>query len=48
MKTAQKLLAAADIMVEFNNIEKLIIFTKSSKIFTQTENVNLMNELIQN
>ena len=46
VKTAQNYLAAADIMVEFNNIGKAHnLLTKAQKFARQTENVNLMNEI---
>lgn len=46
LKTAQNYLAAADIMVEFNNVEKAYnLLTKAQKYSRQTENVNLMNEI---
>ena len=46
LKTAQNYLAAADIMVEFNNIGKAHnLLTKAQKFARQTENVNLMNEI---
>ena len=46
VKTAQNYLAAADIMVEFNNIDKAHrLLKKAQKSARQTENVNLMNEI---
>ena len=46
LKTAQNYLAAADIMVEFNNLGKAYnLLTKAQKFARQTENVNLMNEI---
>ena len=46
LKTAQNYLAAADIMVEFNNLGKAHnLLTKAQKFARQTENVNLMNEI---
>lgn len=46
LKTAQNYLAAADIMVEFNNVEKAHnLLKKAQKYSRQTENVNLMNEI---
>lgn len=46
LKTAQNYLAAADIMVEFNNIGKAhTLLSKAQKFARQTENVNLMNEI---
>lgn len=45
-KTAQNYLAAADIMVEFNNLNKAHnLLTKAQKYARQTDNVNLMNEI---
>lgn len=45
-KTAQTYLAAADIMVEFNNLNKAYsLLTKAQKHARKTENVNLMNEI---
>ena len=45
-KTAQNYLAAADIMVEFNNIYKAQnLLKKAQKYARQTDNVNLMNEI---
>ena len=45
-KTAQTYLAAADIMVEFNNLNKAYsLLTKAQKLARKTENVNLMNEI---
>lgn len=46
LKTAQNYLAAADIMVEFNNIGKAHkLLTKAQTFARQTENINLMNEI---
>lgn len=46
VKTAQNYLAAADIMVEFNNLNKAYnLLTKAQKFARQTDNVNLMNEI---
>jgi tetratricopeptide (TPR) repeat protein len=46
LKTAQNYLAAADIMVEFNNIGKAQrLLQKAQKSARQTDNVNLMNEI---
>ncbi len=46
LKTAQNYLAAADIMVEFNNISKAHnLLIKAQKQARQTDNVNLMNEI---
>ncbi|MBE7713333.1 MAG: hypothetical protein E7Z87_06285 [Cyanobacteria bacterium SIG26] len=46
IKAAQTYLAAADIMVEFNNLNKAYsLLTKAQKHARQTENVNLMNEI---
>ena len=46
LKTAQNYLAAADIMVEFNNIDKAHrLLQKAQKSARQTDNVNLMNEI---
>lgn len=45
-KTAQNYVAAADIMVEFNNIDKAVrLLKKAQKSSRQTDNVNLMNEI---
>ena len=45
-KTAQNYLAAADIMVEFNNIDKAYkLLTKAQKYARQSDNVNLMSEI---
>ena len=45
-KTAQNYLSAADIMVEFNNINKAYnLLTKAQKYARQTDNINLMNEI---
>ena len=45
-KTAQNYLAAADIMVEFNNIEKAHkLLKKAQKQARQTDNVQLMHEI---
>ncbi|MBP3820498.1 hypothetical protein J6G99_02510 [bacterium] len=46
VKTAQNYLAAADIMVEFNNIDKAYkLLKKAQKQAQQTDNINLMNEI---
>lgn len=46
VKTAQNYIAAADIMVEFNNIDKAKkLLVKAQKYARQTEDVNLMNEI---
>lgn len=46
LKAAQNYLAAADIMVEFNNIGKAHnLLVKAQTFARQTENVNLMNEI---
>ncbi|MBQ8459024.1 hypothetical protein IJ541_02850 [bacterium] len=46
LKTAQNYLAAADIMVEFNSLNKAYnLLTKAQKYARQTENINLMNEI---
>ncbi len=46
LKAAQNYLAAADIMVEFNNLNKAYnLLTKAQKYARQTDNVNLMNEI---
>ena len=46
LKTAQNYEAAADIMVEFNNIEKAHrLLTKAQKYARQTENIEYMNNL---
>lgn len=46
LKTAQNYLAAADIMVEFNNLDKAHrLLTKAQKHARQTDNVNLMREI---
>lgn len=46
LKTAQNYLAAADIMVEFNNLNKAYsLLSKAQKYARQTENINLMNEI---
>lgn len=46
VKTAQNYLAAADIMVEFNNIDKAYkLLTKAQKYARQSDNVSLMNEI---
>ena len=46
VKTAQNYLAAADIMVEFNNIDKAYkLLTKAQKYARQSDNVNLMSEI---
>jgi len=45
-KTAQNYLAAADLMVEFNNIDKALkLLSKAQKYARLTDNVNLMNEI---
>lgn len=45
-KTAQNYLSAADIMVEFNNLNKAYnLLTKAQKFARQTDNINLMNEI---
>ena len=46
VKTAQNYLAAADIMVEFNNIDKAYrLLTKAQKDARQSDNVSLMSEI---
>ena len=46
LKTAQNYLGAADIMVEFNNINKAYnLLLKAQKYARQTDNINLMNEI---
>ncbi len=46
LKIAQNYLAAADVMVEFNNIDKAIkLLEKAQKHSRQTDNVNLMAEI---
>ncbi len=46
VKSAQNYLAAADIMVEFNNLNKAYnLLTKAQKFARQSDNVNLMNEI---
>ena len=46
LKTAQNYLGAADIMVEFNNLNKAYnLLIKAQKYARQTDNVNLMNEI---
>ena len=46
LKTAQNYLAAADIMVEFNNLNKAYtLLNKAQRYARQTENINLMNEI---
>jgi len=46
LKTAQNYLAAADIMVEFNSLNKAYnLLSKAQKYARQTDNVNLMNEI---
>lgn len=46
MKTAQNYIAASDIMLEFNNIDKARkLLTKAQKFARQTDNVNLMKEI---
>ena len=46
LKTAQNYLGAADIMVEFNNLNKAYnLLLKAQKYARQTDNVNLMNEI---
>lgn len=45
-KIAQNYLAAADIMVEFNSLNKAYnLLSKAQKYARQTENINLMNEI---
>lgn len=45
-KIAQNYLAAADVMVEFNNVDKAQrLLTKAQKHARQTNNINLMNEI---
>ncbi len=45
-KIAQNYVAAADIMVEFNNLNKAYnLLSKAQKYARQTENINLMNEI---
>lgn len=45
-KTAQYYIAASDIMLEFNNIDKAHrLLTKAQKFARQTDNVNLMKEI---
>ena len=46
VKAAQNYLSAADIMVEFNNLNKAYnLLTKAQKYARQTDNINLMNEI---
>lgn len=46
LKTAQNYVAAADIMVEFNNLGKATnLLQKAQKYARQTDNINLMNEI---
>ena len=46
LKSAQNYLGAADIMVEFNNINKAHnLLLKAQKHARQTDNINLMNEI---
>lgn len=46
VKSAQNYLAAADIMVEFNNLNKAYnLLSKAQKYARQSDNVNLMNEI---
>lgn len=46
VKSAQTYLAAADIMVEFNSLNKAYnLLTKAQKYARQSDNVNLMNEI---
>lgn len=46
IKTAQNYLAAADIMVEFNSLNKAYnLLSKAQKYARQTDNINLMNEI---
>jgi tetratricopeptide (TPR) repeat protein len=46
LKTAQNYLGAADIMVEFNNLNKAYnLLLKAQKYARQTDNINLMNEI---
>jgi len=46
LKTAQNYLAAADIMVEFNNLGKAYnLLSKAQQHARQTDNLNLMNEI---
>lgn len=46
LKTAQNYLAAADVMVEFNKLNKASnLLRKAQKFARQTEDVNLMNEI---
>lgn len=45
-KVAQNYVAAADIMVEFNNLNKAYtLLSKAQKHARQTENINLMNDI---
>ena len=45
-KIAQNYLAAADIMVEFNSLNKAYnLLSKAQKYARQTDNINLMNEI---
>lgn len=45
-KVAQNYVAAADIMVEFNNLKKAYtLLSKAQKHARQTENINLMNDI---
>ena len=46
LKSAQNYLAAADIMVEFNSLNKAYnLLKKAQKYARQTDNINLMNEI---
>jgi hypothetical protein len=46
LKAAQNYMAAADIMVEFNSLNKAYnLMSKAQKYARQTDNVNLMNEI---
>ena len=46
LKTAQNYLAAADVMVEFNKLNKASnLLQKAQRYARQTEDVNLMNEI---
>lgn len=46
VKTAQNYMSAADIMVEFNCINKaMTLLNKAQKYARQTDNINLMNEI---
>lgn len=46
LKTAQNYVAAADIMVEFNSLNKAYnLLSKAQRYARQTDNINLMNEI---